>query len=339
MTIVALSIVIASHINKTNSGFDALYAADDLVHLPGFEAEYLPGGIDLSVSMANDNMFFGMLDLILQPSYSDDLGLTYGLAIEAKTVLEDGIQIAIDWSTTMYADLVPEEYPGSWWYYDDQGRLFVEQSFTNSNLLRISADSALTAEPFYYRLAAGWRVLDSVNWASPLNATSHQFLMHWLINELFGTTLARMTVNVPDGKGVRHGFSGTGTLGLQFNGSHIDGRRRLRIFAETSGGYDTFAGGFIDGETGVSLSLRHRKRRISLRTQLSIGSHLFSDGMTNRATFVFTSRFGHVATDVTIFQRWGDLQNVVDYDRLNFNDFVDPIMIVGFRIDIGGRWE
>jgi len=301
--------------------------------LPGSNVDYIPGGVDVAVAMTNDNIFFGLIDLIFRPMYTDDLGLTYALQLQVNTTLRDGTTLSLDASTTLFADVVPPEYPGSWWWYDELGRLFVQQFFANRNLLRVAVDNIHAIRPLYYRGELGWLSLDSENWSNPLNATSHQYLMHLLINEFLGSGLARMTANVADGNGVRHGFEGVGTLGLQYN--RTNNLLRLRLHAEGSAGFETFGGGFALFETGASLYRGFANDRDALRLGLSIGSRFFGGGSQFEAVLAFAARIGRIAVDIRIVQGWGDLQNAVDYERLNNRDFIDPLMKFGVRMHLG----
>nr|WP_295901314.1 hypothetical protein [uncultured Bdellovibrio sp.] len=293
--------------------------------IPGENFER-PRGVSIYLALTND---YNVLRPVGVKAETDDHGYTHGAHIAIGGHLPDGYYLSLDYTTDLYTN--PLE--GTAKKLPDGGR-YVEQHFTNENVLKIVLDNIENArtKTFYWRAEAGWHQLNSKKPGTFMSGATQQQKFHALVNSIQpGQT--KTPEDISDGKGVRDGAVLGLYVGIAKEYINAKNTCRARAFAEGGPRGSTLSdASYLAAKIGGTLWCQPHRKSLALRAEVGHESKAFTQGYQGTAYADISTGKGHWRIGFRIEQNHGDLINYVNYNLRNTdNGKIDPLFMIYYR--------
>jgi len=299
--------------------------------IPGETCETIKGTISLVVAIPNDNKLFGLWGLFFGED-GDDFGESHGSSLELKKTFENDLTFTLDGSTNVYTKATGN-------FRIKEAALknktiinrdkIAEQYFTNEQLVKLSVDNIATGKTQYFKVGIGWINLNSKDWNNAYLASGQQHRWHDILKSYNFDYL-------PNGKENRDSLNVEFFLGLQKNLINSNSSCRLKMYSEFGGAINNVKASYLSGEAGGTFYFQKENSKLAVMAGASGKSILHKNGVQSSASINAGVQYDRAAFEVGFDQKFGKLQNHVDYNLRNRkNGGIDSTITFRMRFILG----
>ncbi|WII72428.1 hypothetical protein QJS83_00920 [Bdellovibrio sp. 22V] len=305
---------------------------DDAKEVPALFSQFVPGenfdrprGISIYLSLTND---YNVLRPIVAAS-TDDHGYTHGSKIAIGGHLPSGHYMTFSYASDLYTKPIE----GTARRLEDGGR-YVDQHFTNENVLKIIIDTVdkNRGKVFYWKAEAGWQQLNSASRGGALSGATQQAKFHEMVNSIKPGQMKTPTY-LPDGEGVRNGAILGIYLGVAKEYLFLKNLCRVRAFTEAgSQGSTINRASYVAAKVGSTLYCQQNENTLTYRAEVGHESRGYQTGYQGTGYVDLSTGKRQWRIGFRIEQSHGKLHNYQTYNGKNIdNGKIDTLFMVYYR--------